>query len=280
MALLQKGYLGATPLFRNTAWFEGVELKEVSRNSRTLVTASASTNVKGAWAELIGSTASNASVLFIRVSDIGVSAQNSATLLDIALGSSGSEVAVVSNIAVGSARADSAGQGIFIPLPMKIPSGSRIAARIQSAVSGKTGQILPIAIDAGGYNDAPTSLDAIGGITASSKGISFSGASGTWVEGVASTAQAYRGVSLVISAHDSAIPSSTDVKFELGVGASGSEIVIGNQLSSFFTSESVVSELPHFFPLGRSIPAGSRLAVRHSIAADPSKYGFTLIGIP
>jgi hypothetical protein len=31
---------------------------------------------------------------------------------------------------------------------------------------------------------------------------------------------------------------------------------------------------------GRNIPSGSRLAVRHAIAANPSNYGFTLIGIP
>jgi hypothetical protein len=50
MALLQKAYLGATPLFRNEAWFE--ESYDLINNSGLVtVTADPSAHTKGAWSE-------------------------------------------------------------------------------------------------------------------------------------------------------------------------------------------------------------------------------------
>jgi hypothetical protein len=275
MALLQKAYLGATPLFRNEDWFEdGAQQVVTPRGLSVNTTASASAHTKGAWSQLISSTNSDASAIWLFVNN-ATSATDTAALLDVGTGASGSETSVISNIAIGSANQ------WRVLLPLKIPSGTRIAARVQSVVSSRVASIGVQPINVGDYATAPTSLDVIGSDTATSKGTSFSGASGTWVQGIASTSQAYRGVALIVSGHDANFGNQSGVLFTVGVGASGSEVEFGDMYLGLINNETISTELGTGTQLfGRSIPAGSRLAVKHTITADPSKYGFTLIGIP
>jgi hypothetical protein len=281
MALLQKAYLGATPLFRETAWYQDSSPLVLDANTAGVtVTANSSAHTKGAWEQLIASTSGNASLLYVQVGAIGVAATNTATLLDIATGASGAETAIVSNVAVGSASGISLNRGTKFAVPIKIPSGTRISARIQSVVTGgKTASVNVAAIDAGEYATAPTSVDVIGGNTATSEGISFSGSSGTWVEATASTSRAYQAVVAVFSAHNDTL-ANIFVSPEIGVGASGSEVAFGSTRVVYDVGERAGLQPPYAYLFGRSIPAGSRLAVKHDIAANPERYGFTLIGIP
>jgi hypothetical protein len=275
MALLQKGYLGSTPLWRNLEWLELFAPKVLQRTGNITVTANTAANTKGSWQQITASTTANTSLLHIVVSGVTTTGTNTATLLDIGTGTAGAEAVVASEIAIGGANS------ITIPIPLKIASGTRVAARIQSVVTGgKTAVLGPTFLDGGDYNTAPTSVDVIGSSTATSQGVSFSGASGTWVEATASTSQAYRAVVLVHSTHDSNIASTSNSVMEVGVGASGSETSFGSTYNSYASTERA-DTAGILFPLfGQRIPSGSRLSVRHNIAADPGKYGFTLIGIP
>jgi hypothetical protein len=280
MALLQKAYLGATPLFRNVDWFEA-SYTPVNSSAEVSLTANTSAHTKGSYSELIASTSANAGLLVLMVQDISTAATNTATLIDIATGASGSETDIIGNLAVGGALNTAGPTGVAVAVPLKIASGTRISARIQSVVTGgKTATAQVFLFDVGGdYATAPTSVDVIGGDTANSQGISFSGASGTWVQATASTSQAYRAVAIVPSMHSTSI-STIAPQLELGVGAAGSEQVFGLTVASYGNSETVLSSPPYLSLFGRNIPAGSRLAVKHSIAATPDRYGFTLIGIP
>jgi hypothetical protein len=287
MALLQKGYLGATPLFRNEDWFENdarllTSLTGSVNSPNITVTANSSAHTKGSWSELIASTSANASLLVVGVDGIGASATNTATLIDIGTGASGSETVVAGDIAVGGATSVTGATriGALIILPLKIPASTRIAARIQSVVTGgQTASVRAYVIDTGDYATAPTTVDVIGTSTAASKGTEFSGASGTWVEGVASTSQAYRAVGVVLSIHDADVTGNSR-EYTLGVGAGGSEVEFGTLVFETTAAERASLMAPFSQLFGRSIPAGSRLAVKHNIAANPSRYGFTLIGIP
>lgn len=275
MALLQKGYLGSTPLWRDLVWYEMSSRKFVSTAAASPA-ANTTAHTKGAWSQVISSTPANGSWLHVSCTAFNTAATNTASLLDIAIGASGSEVAIASNIAVGGAA------GVYFTFPIKIPSGSRLSARIQSVVTGgKTGTVSLWVIDAGDYAASPTSVDVIGTSTTTSQGTSFSGASGTWVEATASTSRAYRAVSFVPSTHDSDIATISNNLAEIGVGASGSEVDFASQRWTSNANEFISTAQP--FPIdphGRAIPSGSRLAVRHAITANPSKYGFCLIGIP
>jgi len=281
MALLQKAYLGATPLFRNVDWFEDGSPQIITSSATTTVTADNTAHVKGPWAQLIASTGANTSFVVVRAIAVATTGANTATLLDIATGASGSETAIVSNIAIGGAAAAASVAGIVFGFPFKIASGTRISARIQSVVTGgKTASIAVTVIDAGDYATAPTSVDVIGGDTATSQAISFSGSSGTWVQAAASTSRAYRAVATVLSLHNSDSANINAGLYEIGVGASGSEVAFGGTRFYFDTSERSALIEPYTYLFGRNIPAGSRLAVKHPISANPDRYGFNLIGIP
>ena len=280
MALLQKGYLGATPLFRNVDWFEAAYTL-VNSSAEVSLTANTSAHTKGSYTELIASASANAGLLVLMVQDIAVAGTNTATLIDIATGASGSETNIISNLAVGGAVATAGPTGVAVSIPLQIPSGTRLSARIQSVVTGgktATAQVFLLTASSD-YATAPTSVDVIGGNTANSQGISFSGASGTWVQATASTSQAYRAVAIVPSTHNSSIAAFSP-QFDVGVGSSGSEQTFGATIVNYNANEFVQSSPPYLSLFGRNIPSGSRLAVKHNIAAQPDRYGFTLIGIP
>ena len=280
MGLLQKAYLGATPLFRNKDWFEA-SYTPVNSSAEVSLTANTSAHTKGSYSELIASTSANAGLLVLMVQDISAVATNTATLIDVATGASGSETVIISNLAVGGALTTAGPTGVAVAVPLQIPSGTRISARIQSVVTGgktATAQVFLFSVG-DDYATAPTSVDVITGDTATSQGISFSGASGTWVQAIASTPRAYRAVALMPSTHNSNI-ANISPQLELGVGASGSEQVFGLTVASYGNSETVLSSPPYLSLFGRNIPAGSRLAVKHNIGANPERYGFSLIGIP
>ena len=279
MALINKAYLGSTKLFREKDWFEDAYTL-VNDSGLVTVTANTAAHTKGAWSELIASTSANASLLVLHVQDVSATSTNTATLLDLATGASGSESAIASDIAIGGAQTTAGPVGVAVSIPLKISSGTRLSARIQSVVTGgKTASVQAFLFDVGDFATAPTSVDVIGGNTANSQGISFSGASGTWVEATASTSRAYRAVALMPSSHSANI-STIGPQLDLGVGASGSEVSFGATVVSYNNNEAVQGAPPYLSLFGRNIPAGSRLAVRHNIATGPANYGFVLIGIP
>lgn len=276
MALLQKSYLGATPLWRDISWFEQDRFVAVTTGAVNVTTGSTA-HVKGSWTQLIASTPANSSLLILRVNGPSLAGSNGAALLDIGFGANTAEVVKIADIAIGGAI-----DSIIITIPFQVPSGTRIAARAQSALTSRTFRCDPFLYDLGDYSTAPTSVDVITTDTATSKGIEFSGASGSWTLAIASTSQAYRGVCLVPSVHDANSATISSTTLDVGVGASGSEVSFGTYRLDWLNSEQVRTQFPvhALFGRGSVIPAGSRLSVKHNIAADPSKYGFCLIGIP
>jgi hypothetical protein len=282
MPLLQKAYLGSTALFADKPFFydiNGVSVTGLNNNTVTL-TASATAHTKGSWTQLIAST-SGASNIFSSVwQGSAVASTDTATLMDIGIGASGSETVIASNIAVG-------GYGsATIVLPVNIPSGTRIAARIQGVRGSQTiqtfGNIYALNISGSAASLFPSSVDVLGTDSATSTGTAMSGASGTWVQIVASTSDDYTGFQIIPSISDTDTPSINDLRLTLGVGASGSEVAIGEISCTANTSEqiSVRGASSPFAVFGREVAAGSRLAIRHNIAANPSKYDACIIAVP
>jgi hypothetical protein len=262
-------------------WYTTIPSTPVDDPPFVTVTADAAANTKGAWAEVISSTSGDVTALFVIVRGIQQSTVNTATLLDFAIGASGSETPIAENIAVGGAVQGTAFDlsGLFAVVPCDAPAGSRISARIQSVVSGgKTAQIDVRAFAAG---SPVSSVDVLGPNTANSQGASFSGIAGTWTQIIASTSRDYAAIGFVPSAHNAAIVSFRGV-YTIGVGASGSEAPISTIEVFNWNQEGVSNNFSSgFLPLAAAnIPAGSRLAVQHNIAANPERYGITLIGVP
>jgi hypothetical protein len=281
MALLQKAYLGATPLFKERSWFEQMPNKPINESAQTTVTANSSAHTKGSWVELISATSANASYVVIQVGSVGTSGVNTAALVDIGTGASGSEAALIGDIAVGGASNVSSDRSqLAFGVPIKIPSGTRLSARIQSLVTGGRNMNVTVWVfDMGDYSIAPASVDVLGTNTATSEGTVMSGASGTWVEIVASTASAYRAVVLVPSIN-SDTTANLITEFQVGTGASGSETELGRTFANFTIAEQSATNTRLPSLIAGAIAAGTRLAVRHDIPSSPTGYAVTLIGIP
>lgn len=280
MALLQKAYLGSTALFRNTSWFEDDPYTLVNESSTVTVTANTAAHTKGSWAQLVASTSSNASLIVIEATAFTNNVDTS-TLLDIGTGASGSETAIISNVAIGGAATTQNGAQFVFAVPIQIARGTRISARIQSLVTGgKTATIKIYLIDTADYSQAPTSVDVLGTNTSTSVGALMSGAAGTWVQVISSTTRAYRAVVVVPSVNSAAAPQTT-MTYQLGTGASGSETEAGRIM--FDSSNAEFVAIKPSFPtlISRNIASGTRLSIRHTgVSFDPQRFAVTLIGIP
>lgn len=283
MALLQKAYLGSTPLFRDVPWFEDIRNVTITGQATTTPTpaAGATAHTKGAWVQLIASTSGDSNLFTSIWQSASVSATDTAMVMDIGVGASGSETVVAPDIALGGTSSNA------VILPINIPSGSRIAARI-AGVRGSSQTITSFS-NITTYNISSTatslltsSVDVLGVSTASSTGTAMSGASGTWVEIIASTSKDYIAFSIVPSISDTDTATIGDLRLTLGVGAAGSESVIGEIAANTTTSEAVSlrSNAIAATLFGREVPAGSRLAIRHNITANPGKYDACIIAVP
>lgn len=273
MPQLQQAYLGSTPLFVDKPWFYKTTTSLSGRtDSTTTVTASATTHTKGSWTQLIASTSGVTTLLILGISNT-TSATDTASLIDIGVGASGSETAIASNIAVGAFAG-------FIQIPVNIPSGSRISCRAQSAIASRAISITRITcVNMSGASLLPTSVDTLGTSTATSEGTPMSGSSGTWVEITASTSKDYIGFVIVPSSSDTDIAGGNRV-YEIGVGASGSEVVFGAQVFNTTSSESLDNRIGQILVYGREVPSGSRIAIRHDITTNPGRYDACVIAIP
>lgn len=197
----------------------------VQHSASVTVTAHATAHTKGAWTELIASTSGDATFLVLDVSGVAVSATSTATLIDLAVGGAGSEVAFLSNLPVGGADAAVSGISCYqVPLPVSVASGSRISARIQSEVAGgKTASVAVAAFSGGALT--PGTLTVLGSSTGTSRGTALDTSR---VEIVASTAATYRYLVMVPSLAASIVSTDTTMSVGLASGGAGSEVSIGS----------------------------------------------------
>jgi hypothetical protein len=272
----------------NLPWYALLgEIKVVNEAalSGTSLTASASAHTKGSYSELLASASGDANLLAMMITGVNVSGEDTSTLMDIATGDAGSEIDRAPNIAIGGAGTASALQtaGIYLYLPIRIAAGQRVAARIQALrTAPQTANVRWSLLRVGALHMVPESVDVLGTSTATSGGTAMSGASGSYVQVVASTARDYRAVCIIpCQGVGATVVSNASVLYTMGVGEAGSEIDTG---SVFFRSSSLetigVFNVVPPMPIARYIPAGSRLSVKHEIASNPQNYGVCLIGVP
>jgi hypothetical protein len=284
MPLLTKAYLGSTKLWEDEkAWFQNFNADIVNyQTSATTVTADASTHTKGAWAEVIASSSADASMVVVTASSIGSSGAETSCLVDLGFGAAGSETVKVENMGFGGAWTSSgiSGQwGIVACIPLQVPSGTRISLRSQSAVASDTGLFRVTLVDSGTYSLSPTAVDTLVADTATSRNLVMSGSSGTYVEAVASTSQAYKAIAMFPNLCGNPANAAHN-QFVVAVGAAGSEVDFGDVAAISFATELIGSLPPYLGVFGRDIPAGSRISVKHDVTSNASTYGVTLIGIP
>ncbi len=255
---------------KDAPWWTNINQSGVDFSATVTVTADATPHVKGAWTQLIASTLDDSDYqnFIVATAQTGV---NTATLIDFAVGASGSEIPIVENIAIGGVSAN-----MYMPILAKIPAGSRISARIQSLVVSKTATVTAFLFDTGFYQTAPTSLDVLGTSTTTSVGTNITD---TYSEIVASLSVSYAGF-VVIPSLNTAAASSSAQNISVAVGASGSEIDVLIFNISYTSAEQGNIRPGQYTFMKGPFTAGARISAKTSSSVNNGAKSLCLIGIP
>lgn len=264
------------------AWSDGMQLRFLAgTTSNVTVTASSTAHTVGAWVQLLADTATTetAALLVLFATNTTVAATDTGMLVDIGTGAAGSEVVRVPSLAISQQAS------IHTAVPIRISGSTRVAARIQSAVVSRTASLQAALFTSPYFDRLPSSVDVLGTSTATSVGTAMSGASGTWVEITAATAKDYQALILVPSLSDTNSGANATVRYDLGIGAAGSEVAVGAAHWLYSTAPAVTVPTGQMPPgmgsvFGGYVPAGRRLAVRHNVAANPGRIDACVIGVP
>lgn len=241
-----------------------------------------SAHTKGAWQQAVASTTIDTYGLMVFNSTAtSSSATDTSMLVDIGVGGAGAEVPIVSNLAMGW-RTD---KYMEYRVPVYIPRGTRIAARCQSAVaSASVGVILvPMArsltgqtphgfgIQPWGFSGTAASVAGLNANTATSKGtnLTIPGANntkGAWVELVTTTAESYTALMVGVQGAADTTQGATTQLIDIGVGASGSEVVVVPNIYTVTASSEAVT-VPDSGAWLVDVPAGSRIAARYQLSS-------------
>jgi hypothetical protein len=247
----------------------------------TPFTVGAVAHTKTAYTEIISSTSADCNLMMVDART-AVSAQETSWLIDIAVGSAGSEVVVVSNLFIGFSFGGA--PRIF---PIFVPIGSRISARVQSNRTSDTRSV-SFKLYQGPSFGLPQTVDVLGTDTATSRATIIS-TNNTWQELVASTSQRYQQLVLCGAVISNGM-ANTFINEWVAIGASGSETEVANTIVVQNSSEicfNPVNGVGTLVAGGSStlgstynadVPAGTRLAIRtDSVGGAAAAF---VIGVP
>lgn len=226
------------------------------------ITASATPHTKGAYVQIVASTGFAANRVVINCGVNGLSNTNSSALMDFAIGAAGSETVIMENVAVGYSQF-----GTTYDLPVQIPSGTRLSARMQSAISSRT-MTINVAICRTAKTltvDPSTSANTFGANTATSQGVTVTGAvatKGTWTQITSNSGNAAKCLIVGIQGNSNAAMGAVSFVADIGIGAAGSESVIIPNIRFATNSSEFVNFNSTFRTYFVSIPASSRISVR------------------
>lgn len=241
-------------------------------DNRTQVTASGSANTKGSWTQLAASCPFNATGLILNtIVPLG------SALIDIGIGGAGSEQIIIPNIATFTG---STGTNFFVSevMPVMIPSGTRVAARIAGSSGSVSAYIKAQFVAFNGHLPLQTATD-YGTDAANSRGTAVTtgstGAKGSWAQMTASCEEI---TWLLWSFLGQNTLANSNWAFDLGVGGAGSEQVIIPDV--YNTTNPVYTFCLPQLLLPVRIAKGSRIAVRAagyqgaSMVVYPNLIGF------
>lgn len=257
-------------------------------NRSIVVTSGSVAHTMGAWVEVVASTTSDIDGFNLIVSINQIASTDTSALLDIGVGASGSEVVIVPYLSVGHQ-----GQGaeIAYKIPVFVPSGSRIAIRVQSVRTSQNITILFVGALSCTTNQTPTPVLSLtsstvqyGADTATSNLTLLTApgslnTKGAWTEIAAATTESLQGLTVMLSGGPSGNYTAANCLVDIAVGASGSEIIVlDNYQISVSANENVTARISNTFA-ACDIPAGSRISMRYQRSANQAIYG-GFIGIP
>lgn len=267
----------------------GQNIRAVGQDASTsavTVSSSGSANTKGSYAELVASTPYDArAILLSYYHQTGSAAGH---LLDLAVGAAASEQVIVPNIPHGGLFF-SVGPAAFpvsttILLPISVPKGSRIAARLQSS-SGSNGFLVAASLVAADSIAIPSlSLCRAYGMnvgTSLPNNVDSGGSAntkGAWVELSAALEYATRYMILFAIHTNTAVPAAPNSYYvDLGLGAAAAEAVV---VPDLFRRENgnLVNQTANY-PLPVNLAKGVRIAARAQSSTTDAQDRLTGVGV-
>ena len=237
---------------------------EVIADATGGIAGSATANQKSAWTELTAATPFDLHGFLIQTGECNPTATY---LVDIGIGPSGSEVVLWPDLLMG-ANGQMSLNVTWVPL--FIPAGTRIAARVQSSTGDSTDKARWRIL--GGRSPFPfpvplcSRVIAYGADTADSGGTTVdpgatANTKGAWYEVTAATTAETKVLYLALGTRGNSAMADGWGEVDIAVGAAGSEqVIFTEQRIRLRATEDIFP--PLVGPIPVSIPAGTRLAVR------------------
>jgi len=241
-----------------------------------------------AWTEFTNGASLSEDIyqLVVVIYATAASAINSNLIVDIGIGAAASEVVLIDGLA-GGYRRDHPDQGATYRIPIFIAKGTRLSFRVQSALASNSDwRIMAWGL---GTQSRQTSVWHGGLVTSygvnrsTSQGVSVTtGASdvlGSWTEIVASTTYRHSAMLIGVGGNADTTLSNVGARFQLGVGAGGSEVAIVDKLSFRTNSVESVHGIHPMSDFSLDIPAGTRLAIRSASSGTAASHDYILYGV-
>lgn len=248
------------------------------------VTAPSTTHTMGAWVEIASALTEDVCCVTINTTaPVNVSGTNTSTMLELGVGASGSEQAIVTGILVGNKSSSTAGWVVSV----FIPKGARVAVRMQSAVpsASYTFRFRFGRLNYRAAKPAPY-VSAIGADYATSSGVFVPVGSihtkGAWTELTPATSERLAGFQVCADgASDTAIPGGSAL-LDIGFGPSGSEVPLLENLFYVIGASEQMDFFGGALPWCLvDIPPGTRLAARmQASSVSMDNIGVVLLGFP
>lgn len=234
------------------------------------VTASASTNTKGSYAQIVSATDRDWYGFWLQLNGgTSPSGVNSASLMDFAIGPAANESVVLPNMLCGnrlSSTGATSNPAVYIPL--YIPKGVRVSARMQSATASRINRVMMWA-ESGASAPRPifTKCDVYGVDTSNSTGTNITTSAsantfGSWVNVGATTTRDYKAFGIGFQGKNVSTLSTRSYILEGGFGSTAFMRAVLNTS----TAESVITNVSAQV-VTQNIPAGTQLQARASTDA-------------
>jgi len=229
-------------------------------------------HTKGAYVELFASTPNPSTALLVSMQDGSNSSQG---LFDIAIGAASSEIIICPNLGFRLERHGDGGASYYIPFDL--PAGTRISARVQSSLSSGNLKIGVNVLNAEGSERGMLKMETWGANEGNSGGTIVDpnptiNTKGSWVEITPGTLNHNYAMAFAnLSQRDFIIPADVRGLFDIGFGASGSEVVVWGDIPTFAASAFDFHYLGPWGFMPITIPPGTRISARSQAnsTADP-----------
>ena len=234
---------------------------EQTQSSRGTSLAVLAINTKGGYGELINSSPFDTNGIMVCLSPYNV---GSRCLVDIAIGPIGSEQVIVNNLHIDNVINDQI--SVSFCFPVAIPGQTRIAARMQSSSASAKLAIAGHLLSSGFADVSPLGKVTTYGVDMSDSGGTqidpgaIAGVKGAWAQIVSNTTSPITKLAIVIGGDTNSIRANSSWLLDIGIGSSGSETVLINNLPLVFHENYIFPKI--IGPMSVSIPTATRIAVR------------------